>query len=80
MLQITAPVTSTQIDLSTYQSDCMQEVTKFGSTVYVNVCRGSQMEVPWGGVDWILMACVLVAAVTVVGFTAVSAIKLLFDL
>jgi hypothetical protein len=41
------------IDLNHNSAQCIQTASHFGSTVYYNICDGTQHVVAWGGVDWV---------------------------
>lgn len=48
------------INLNHNAAECIKSASKFGETIYTNICNGNVSHVVWGGVDWagmlILMA------------------------
>lgn len=34
------------------RTDCIRSASKFGETVYHNICNGTVTTVEWGGADW----------------------------
>lgn len=41
-----------KVDITQIQ-DCFKEIFHFGSITYVNICTGTEKNVPWGFGDWI---------------------------
>ena len=57
------------LDLNLNAAQCIQSATHWGSTTYLNICKGTTVSMPWGEVDY---------ALTVVGLGAVAAIVIMF--
>lgn len=53
-------------------TDCIKEAHNFGSTVYHNICTGTETAITWGAGDWAGVA--LVTAFCLVLFGVVGAI------
>jgi hypothetical protein len=43
------------INLNQNAADCIKAASKFGETIYTNICNGNVSHVAWGGVDWLAM-------------------------
>lgn len=48
------------------RTDCIRSASKFGETVYHNICNGTVTTVEWGGADWALAFVLLALGI---GFT-----------
>lgn len=63
-------------------ADCIRSTTKFGETIYLNICNGQTHTVPWGGADW--LACIVLGtigvgmAVLLIAAT-IGAFRMVFD-
>lgn len=59
-------------DVNANIAECVKSASHFGYTQYVNVCSGAITDVPWGGVDWLVLCGVstmlVLFVVLIVGF------------
>lgn len=57
----------------TFTIECVKATSKFGETIYHNICTGGTSVVPWGNADWAL-------AIVVGGLLGSVVIGILFAL
>ncbi len=43
------------LDAKTLEA-CIKETYNFGANIYTNICDGSVTNVPWGSLDWFMLA------------------------
>ena len=50
-------------------TECVKEISDFGSTTYQNICTGETTIIPWGNVMWFLtifMGIMLIIIITMI--------------
>lgn len=57
---------------------CLKTTSKFGETVYTNICTGQSYAIPMGGLDWLLVIGTLLLGVTFI-LVLLAMLKSLFD-
>ena len=61
------PTTTPQlINLNSQTVDCVKNIENVGSTIYMNICNGNHVVVPWGVMDWLGIGCLVIALVAIV--------------
>ena len=35
--------------------ECLKAISSIGYTTYQNICTGQAIQVPWGGLDWLIL-------------------------
>ena len=59
------------LDLNLNAAQCIHSATHWGSTTYLNICKGTTVSMPWGEVDYAL-AAVGVSVLVAVGLVLLS--------
>ena len=47
---------------------CIKTETKFGETIYYNICNNETKSVPWGSADWCLVIFLITFGIVIISF------------
>ncbi len=56
----------TDINFNQTYAQCIKEVSDWGSTRIHNICDGSVQNIPWGAMDYVGMAFLVILAAAVI--------------